>query len=144
MVSPEDLAGIAALNVLSVTHNFLLPGLYPSFLVAWKSIWGINSGAVWPWIHSSPSPCLAQHPQGGGPCRLLVTGFLCQLTSCRVPLMGGTGWCLEVGRRAEAKLFRPFFLPWVINGKTFSWPQYPQDRLVTISASTDDPTLGFW
>lgn len=58
MVSPEDQAGIATLNVLSLTHNFLLPCLYPSFLVAWKSIWGINSCAVWPWIHSSPFLCL--------------------------------------------------------------------------------------
>lgn len=144
MVSPEDQAGIATLNVLSLTHNFLLPCLYPSFLVAWKSIWGINSCAVWPWIHSSPFLYLAQLPQGGDPCRLLVTGFLWQLTSCRVPLMGGIGWCLEVGRRGEAKLFPPFFLPWVINGGTFSRPQCPQDRLVTISTSTDDPTRGFW
>lgn len=144
MVSPEGQAGIAALNVLSLTHNFPLPCLYPSFLGAWKSIWVINSGAVWSWIHSSPFPCLAQHPQGGGPCRLLVTGFLCQLTFCRVPLIGGIGWCLEVGRRAEARLFPPFFLPSAINGGTFSWPQCPQGRLVTISTSTDNPTLGFW
>lgn len=63
-VPPKDHAGTATLNMLSLTQSCLLACLHPSFPVAWKSIWGINVGAMCPQIHSSPFPCSAQHAQG--------------------------------------------------------------------------------